>query len=219
MAIASISSGWSTQPSAHSTWNSGILLDVPPVLNAYPPGLGYGAWRTSTSPKSSSALSYSDASTSIGTKRSRPPLRSNRRTPPPPAARSRLLISQPDDPFGDSYSSVLAQDENNVILYKSAGHALSPSPIRIIIPTPNHHSSSRFNNSKQFHSPPELDGQLAKQRAAADKEARLKVIASILLNRVNVVGKPMRRRPGQQQGVVGKEYVRSSLGRCVAVAE
>lgn len=195
---------------------SDILSDIP---IAYPPGLGYGAWRTST-PPSSRPLSYP---TPIGTKRSRPPLRSNRRAPPPPAATvrtTRLLISQPEDPFTDSYSSVLAQDENNIILYKSSGHTYThtpaPLPIRIIIPSPN---PNRFNStnttSKQWAQERE---QIAKQRAAADKEARLKVIASILLNRVNVVGKPMRRRPGVVGGG-GKEYVKSSLGRCVAVAE
>jgi len=128
------------------------------------------------------------------------------------------MISQPEDPFADSYSSVLAQDENNIILYKSAEPAPSPTPIRITIPSQNQNSHSRFN-SKQATYPlqyQEWEIQLAKKRAAADKEARLKVIASILLNRVNVVGKPMRRRPGQS---VGREYVRSGLGRCVAVAE
>lgn len=225
-----MTSGWSAQPSSHSPWNAGILLDVPAILNAYPPGLGYGAWRTSsasTPSYSKSASSYSDnsASASIGSKRSRPPLRSTRRAPPPPAARSRLLVSQPEDPFADSHSSVLAQDENNIILYKSAEHAPSPPPIRITVPSQNRpspssssSSSSRFS-AKQATYPlqyQEWEIQLAKQRAAADKEARLKVIASILLNRVNVVGKPMRRRPGQG---AGRAYVRSGLGRCVAVAE
>jgi hypothetical protein len=47
----------------------------------------------------------------------------------------------------------------------------------------------------------------------------LKVVASILLNRVNVVGKPMRRRP-RVAGLDGpRTYVKSGLGRCVSVAE
>jgi hypothetical protein len=124
------------------------------------------------------------------------------------------LVSKSEDPFADAYSSQLAHDENNIILYKSAEHTPASLPIRITIPSPSRFSSKQV--TYPLRQSQEWDAQVAKQRAAADKEARLKVIASILLNRVNVVGKPMRRRPGQG---AGKEYVRSSLGRCVAVAE
>lgn len=60
---------------------------------------------------------------------------------------------------------------------------------------------------------------LAQQRAAAAKDARAKVVASILLNRVNFVGKPMQRRPRNVFLDGPKTYVRSGLGQCVSVAE
>ena len=56
---------------------------------------------------------------------------------------------------------------------------------------------------------------MAKQRAAVNQEARSKVIGSILLKRVNVVGKPRMRL----EQVAGKEHVGSWVGRCVAIAE
>jgi hypothetical protein len=48
-----------------------------------------------------------------------------------------------------------------------------------------------------------------------DKDARAKIVAGILLNRVHAVGKPMRRRPcltGEK-----REYVKSGLSRVVSV--
>jgi hypothetical protein len=48
-----------------------------------------------------------------------------------------------------------------------------------------------------------------------DKDARAKIVAGILLNRVHAVGKPMRRRPGFTGEK--KEYVKSGLSRVVSV--
>ena len=85
-------------------------------------------WADSSTPL---VLPYSCNTASIGSKRFCPPLRSSRRAPPPLATGSRLLVPKPETPFANSYSSVLAQDDNNTILYKMAEHTfytiLSPS--------------------------------------------------------------------------------------------
>jgi len=205
-----ISQGWSAQSSSSSPWNAGILLDIPTIINQYPPGLGYGAWRSSSK---STPMSY-DHGIATGSKRSRPPLiRSNRRAPPPPTP-SRVQpvpMAFPEDPFADSHA---LDDENtavsNIVIYKSPPHQ---SRIRVAPQT-----STVPSHSYPMHSFQVAD-KLARQRAAADKEARLKVIASILLNRVNVVGKPMRRRPRNVAADGQRAYVRSGLGRCISVAE
>jgi len=215
-----MSQGWSVKSS--SPWNAGILLDVPNIMNQYPPGLSHGAWRTSPASASTSSL-VSEKDITTGSKRPRPPyIRSNRRAPPPPPA-SPLPRLQPvpvafppdDNPFTDKLSS--QRDENQYVSYND-----------LIYKSPNPHTRTRISQS---YSPSESAGYsypmrqfqpsetLIRQRAAADKEARLKVIASILLNRVNVVGKPMRRRP-RSVGLDGpRTYVRSGLGRCVSAAE
>jgi hypothetical protein len=118
-----------------------------------------------------------------------------------------------DDPFLGG--SPLEQDENNytssnVVIYRSPSHNTS----RVRLPT----SSESAGYSYPMRQTQSLEA-LARQKAAADKEARLKVIASILLNRVNVVGKPMRRRARIPGLDIPRTYVRSGLGRCISVAE
>jgi len=109
------------------------------------------------------------------------------------------------------------QDENdyvfNDVIYRSPN---TQSRARLISQSSSQSESAGYSfPMRQFQS----SDTLTQQRAATDKEARLKVIASILLNRVNVVGKPMRRRP-RSVGLDGpRTYVRSGLGRCVSVAE
>lgn len=216
--MSQMSQGWSAQPSSSSPWNAGILLDVPAIMNQYPPGLTHGAWRASALVSRSS----SDQSIAVGSKRPRPTLiRSNRRAPPPPTSSRVQPVPQAfpsEDPFSDRHS---LQDEN----------FRSPSPNYKSSPQPRSRLASSYS-SAHSHSPSSGGGNaysshhhfqpvdaLARQRAVADKEARLKVIASILLNRVNVVGKPMRRRP-RNVGMDGERaYVRSGLARCISVAE
>lgn len=207
-----MSQGWSVKSSS-SPWNAGILLDVPTIMNQYPPGLNYGAWRA--------PASASEKDISTGSKRPRPPhIRSSRRAPPPPPspALSRLqpvpvAFPSENDSFLDGKFSEQDENSNNSVIYRSPNNNL-----RTRLASQSHSQSESAGYSyplRQFQSVETL----TRQRAAADKEARLKVIASILLNRVNVVGKPMRRRP-RSVGLDGpRTYVRSGLGRCVSVAE
>jgi len=214
--MSQMSHGWSAQSSSSSPWNSGILIDIPTIMNQYPPGLTHGAWRASAVARSTPASTL-DQGIATGSKRSRPQLiRSSRRAPPPPTM-SRVqpvpIAFPSEDPFSDGHS---LQDENlmssNAVIYKSTNYSGSRTRIA------SHAQSQSVGYSYPLHNFQSVDA-LARQRAAADKEARLKVIASILLNRVNVVGKPMRRRP-RNLGMDGERaYVRSGLGRCITVAE
>jgi len=212
-----MSQGWSVKSSSSSPWNAGILLDVPTITNRYPPGLSHGAWRTS--PPSSSWSSEKDVTT--GSKRPRPPyIRSGRRAPPPPVG-SRLqpvpvAFPPEDDPFGEGPSSI--QDENNYTPSNTVIYRSSNNVSRTRLPSQSYSQSESAGHSYPLRQYQSVE-MLTRQRAAADKEARLKVIASILLNRVNVVGKPMRRRP-RSVGLDGpRTYVRSGLGTCISVAE
>jgi len=202
-----ISKGWSV---TSSPWNAGILLDVPTIMNQYPPGLSHQAWR---------AYQPSDKHIATGSKRPRSPAIQSSRRPPPPPALSRLqpvpvAFPSEDDPFADGKS--VEHDENNCV-----------SSDVVIYVSPNSHSRTRLASQSQSESAgyayPMRQFQsaelLARQRAAADKEARLKVVASILLNRVNVVGKPMRRRPRIDALDGPRAYVRSGLGMCISAAE
>ena len=107
-------------------------------------------------------------------------------------------MSKPKDLFSESYSSELAQDENNI-------NQLNLPPTCF---------SAKQTTYPLYHF---QEWNVLKQCAPANREVKLKVIASILLKRVDITGNPMGRRPGQGTGSL-KEYV-SSLGRCVAVAE
>jgi hypothetical protein len=208
------SQGWSDQSSSSSPWNAGILLNVPAIMNRYPPGLSQGAWRATPSSRTASSPG-SDNGIVTGSKRPRATtLRSGRRAPPPPL-QSRVYHAPVAFPSENSYPSNHSlqthhSSPSNLIIYKS------PTPARTHLAS---QSQSRSAGHSYPFQPQPMDGLAQQQRAAADKEARLRVVASILLNRVNVVGKPMRRRPR----IIGldepKTYVRSGLGRCVSVAE
>lgn len=241
-----MSQGWPAPSHSHSSpWNAGILLDVPTIMNQYPPGLTHGAWRASPAPRRAAPQPYlttaldpghSTTASTIGAKRPRPAagVRSTRRAPPPPCpsspspahahAHARVqpvpvpVAFPADDPFADRHS---LQDENSLLLLSAAPpsvtHAHTPAaahrPARARITACTQAPAPGGGFTYSFQSVDALARQ--RQRAAADKEARLKVIASILLNRVNVVGKPMRRRMAAEEG---RPYVRSALGRCVSVA-
>jgi len=215
----SISQGWSVKSSSASPWNAGILLDVPTITNQYPPGLSHGAWRTSPAASSSFASSSSDTYIATGSKRPRSPaIQSSRRAPPPPAL-SRLqpvpvAFPMDDNPFSDRIFTV--QDENNFVSSNAIIYRSPNSRSRVRLASVSQSESAGYSYPLRQFQPTEV---LAQQRAAADKEARSKVVASILLNRVNLVGKPMRRRPRNVELDGPRTYVRSGLGRCVSAAE
>jgi len=188
-------------------------------MNQYPPGLSHGAWRSSPASASTSSL-LSDKDIATGSKRPRPlHIRSSRRAPPPPPSPPLSRLQPVPVAFpGDDNPFMGGQDENDYVLSNDVIYRSPITQPRVRLTSQSYSQSESAGHSyplRQFQS----SDTLTRQRAAADKEARLKVIASILLNRVNVVGKPMRRRP-RSVGLDGpRTYVRSGLGRCISVAE
>lgn len=78
------------------------------------------------------------------------------------------------------------------------------TPALSVVSLPSSRSSSYYSPSY----PP--------RSAPSDKNARAKVVAGILLNRIYVVGKPMRRGASMAPGLE-KEYVKSGLSRVISV--
>ncbi|KDQ59931.1 hypothetical protein JAAARDRAFT_33520 [Jaapia argillacea MUCL 33604] len=135
-----------------------------------------------------------------------------RRTAPPPPRRvpaPRLSIPTNENPFGD---------ESGVITL------IHPSPISVSSSSPRASQSSRAQQGSTWYSyssyyqPPGLYGGRSREQAEAERDARLKVIAGILLHRVHCHVKPMRRRvrvdPCTGAGVQ-REYIRSGLSSMV----
>src|SRR6202040_172604 len=121
-----MSQGWSVTPSSSSPWNAGILLDVPTILNQYPPGLSHGAWRTTPASTTHASSSSLDQDIATGSKRPRStPVQSSRRVPPPPAlSRLRTIpVAFPaeEDPLIESRFA--EHDENkyisSAVIYRS----------------------------------------------------------------------------------------------------
>jgi len=153
---------------------------------------------------------YRQQAASISSRPEQPPC-----TPPPALSRLQpvpVAFPSDDNPFAEGKSA--EQDENkyissNTVIYRSSN---TRSRMRI----GSQSESAGYSYPMRQSQPTET---FAREKAAADKEARSKVVASILLNRVNVVGKPMRRRPRNVDLDGPRTYVRSGLGRCVSVAE
>jgi hypothetical protein len=162
-------------------------------MNTYPPGLGYGAWRTALA-----SLTYSNGSQHAGGSEVRLPKRPIAR-PPTTGRRSAPLPpnSTPEDPFADRNSQLAFLSQPNMtVVYDSH-------------PTRPRRGSMYYPQNTSQNIPPSA-------QAPPDKITRSKLVAGILLNRVHAVGRPMRRRPGESQP---REYVRSGLSTMVSLEE
>jgi hypothetical protein len=197
---------------SHSTssWGShGALFDLGGLVNQYPPGLGYGPQEV--------------------------PFRSvSRRRPPhiaplemPTSPKQSTMHARPPftkfDPFADENSiemvhSVPSHSNQHLSLIKTppsppllsnASRAPPSQPIRRQTarnawpPSDDIHG----NVGVAINAPPP-----SASRALNTRDARAKLVAGILLNRVHAVGKPMRRRylAGEP-----REYVKSRLSSVV----
>jgi len=160
-------------------------------MNRHPPGLGFGPRRPSTSsPKQP---------------KQNPSIRSNQRTgvllphnnrvaPPPPRASHASSL----DPFSDDHRVF---DPTRTVVYDSQQDLRTRNRV---LP-----HSSVVRVQCPFG---EVPAQVA---AATDKDARSKLVAGILLNRVHASAKPIRRR--SEAGGKPKTYVRSGLSRTLCV--
>ncbi|RDB19408.1 hypothetical protein Hypma_013540 [Hypsizygus marmoreus] len=210
---ASSSASWTasspyatTSASAHANLvlNLGDIMNRPAAAAAprhhtkYPPGLGHSEWQQrpasgsvgpSPSPYSTkrrTGVSFrSPASTASTTTYT---YTSRRAAPPPPRVQPASSSYQNQhhikfDPFSD---------ENAIEPLPCISSQPAYSPVLYRTPTTVHIPAA----------PP-----------AFDRNARSRLVAGILLNRVHAVGRPMRRRFGAEP----REYVKSGLSRVVCV--
>lgn len=166
----------------------------------YPPGLGHSEWRgpSGSNGPSSTYNNYPRRRTSVSI---RSPTSARRPAPPPPppfrtqpASTSYMKF----DPFSDDFSVDLSEPSN-----------LSPAPMRTSTLSPVLYRTPRMSITRPASLPYTIQLEPAPQRAssALDRDARSKLVAGILLNRVHAVGKPMRGRCRMEP----KEYVKSRL--------
>lgn len=172
--------------------------------NKYPPGLGLGDWSGSGSTKRAAGSSPTPAPSGYNA-RKRPGVRmpshtytSRRPPPPPPAPRTQpASLTYKFDPFSDEAAPLpYAPPRTRPASLASAAGAASAPPYTI-------------------HIPAATAADLGAPAPRIDPDARSKLVAGILLNRVHAVGRPMRRRlSGSGEP---REYVKSGLSRVVSV--
>ncbi|KAG6825004.1 hypothetical protein H0H92_005107 [Tricholoma furcatifolium] len=183
----------------------------------YPPGLEPADWRTYSSPASGaqqpaytrrSRRSPASTSPSYRSSHSAP---ARRGTPPPssPAIRTSYVKFDPfsdEDPLGPPPPSPVklhyhfesaARDAHSPVLYRTPSKSYNAPTFTLRVPS----------------TPPSPPPQPQPQPKPFDPNARSRLVAGILLNRVHAVGKPMRRRSFDGP----KEYVKSGLSSVVSV--
>jgi hypothetical protein len=146
---------------------------------------GLGHSEWRSSPSSSNGPPYTKRRTSVSLR-----VPSSRRPAPPPPTVSRTqpasVTHMKFDPFSDENAPL------DTVLYHTPAPPSAPR------------SYSAAPRTYTVHIP----------HVDRDKDARSRLVAGILLNRVHAVGKPMR---GRRPSSAPKEYVRSGLSRVVSV--
>ncbi|KAG6840458.1 hypothetical protein C0991_006594 [Blastosporella zonata] len=181
-------------PGSSSAAHTGLLVNLAGLMSTTDkyPGLGHADWRSpsGTQPpytrrtRRATAVSY------------RSPHSSSRRTAPPPPPRTSYAYTK-FDPFSDDIDSLSTTDN---VLYRTP--RTTPASLSA--------SSAPASSSFTLHIPSHAQAQHQQQ---FDPNARSRLVAGILLNRVHAVGRPMRRRSID----CPKEYVKSGLSSVVSV--
>ncbi|EGN96460.1 hypothetical protein SERLA73DRAFT_186198 [Serpula lacrymans var. lacrymans S7.3] len=188
-----------TNSSSRSRFSYPSIDQYALINTRYPPNMPKAVWRT---------IPASISNPSASRRSQRPPLRSSRRAPPPPPPRTcRTTIPFPsEDPFTDVHALSPTVDIDISHLYRvdPKTHART-------------HLASQSYHTYTVRLPQNIHSDaLVQQKAAQDRETRLKVVAGILLHRVHAVGKPMRRLPNLE---APKTYKRSGLSSMISVDE
>ncbi|KAG6863835.1 hypothetical protein C0991_002795 [Blastosporella zonata] len=180
--------------------HAGILLNLGGLMNSnpakYPPGLGHSDWRTGAQTRRTRRAGPAVSCRSPHS----PPAR--RATPPPPPRTSYMKF----DPFSDDldiYTSPSPITVSDPVLYRT------PRSTPASISAPRSQSAPTF--TLRIPSQPPKRQQ---QQPGFDPNARSRLVAGILLNRVHAVGRPMRRRSFDDGP---REYVKSGLSSVVSV--
>ncbi|KAF5387164.1 hypothetical protein D9615_002099 [Tricholomella constricta] len=205
------SSSWSssryagTSASAHAN----LLHNLGGIIDKYPPGLGHNEWRALSSPSTGASPSpYTRRRSGVSVRA--PHSAPARRTPPPPRVQPASTTYIKFDPFSDDFSldlDPLPSRRRLSSLQSTASTAAATDPVLYRTPRTIHIPPAA---AEVAPGPPPLQQQPQTQ---LDRNARSRLIAGILLNRVHAVGKPMRRRSGD----VPREYIKSGLSRVVCV--
>ncbi|KAF8061808.1 hypothetical protein FPV67DRAFT_297157 [Lyophyllum atratum] len=200
-------SSWATSPYAgtSASAHASLLVNLGGIMNKYPPGLGHSEWRGAPSSFSSGSTG---ASPSPYTRRRtgvsvRAPHSSPLRRAPPYRAEPASTTYMKFDPFSDDHSISIEAHGPARLRYAPS---LSQSDA-VLYRTPR---TSAVPYTIQIPAAVEVEPALP----PVDRNARSRLVAGILLNRVHAVGRPMRRRSG---GEGPREYVKSGLSRVVAV--
>ncbi|GLB35652.1 hypothetical protein LshimejAT787_0212170 [Lyophyllum shimeji] len=193
-----------TSASAHAN----LLVGLGGIMSKYPPGLGHSEWRATTGstgayphPPSSS---YSRRRTSISLRA--PHSAPARRTPPPPRAQPASTTYMKFDPFSDDFSVDAALPPH------PAPACPSTAATGVLYRTPRTAPAS-LSTATAAARIPAAPVEVAPLPPPLDRNARSRLVAGILLNRVHAVGRPMRRR--SMEGP--REYVKSGLSCVVSV--
>ncbi|KAF8635730.1 hypothetical protein AX15_000346 [Amanita polypyramis BW_CC] len=192
----------------------GVLFDLGGVMNQYPPGLGYGPQEVPyrpvgrRRPPHTAPLESPKRLLMHLPKPVQPPIQ-----PPPPQP-----LYNKFDPFADENAIELvgpipSQSVQTVHSFQkksflqSSLPSTSPSPLlsRSMVHNPWPPFTSGRGNSENAMNRTSLPS------ALGNREARAKLVAGILLNRVHAVGKPMRRRYCGES----REYVKSRLSSVI----
>ncbi|KAG5634263.1 hypothetical protein H0H81_002665, partial [Sphagnurus paluster] len=204
---SSVPSQWyaGTSASAHAN----LVANLGGLINRYPPGLGHTEWRGPSGSAGPNPSPYSRRRTAVS---ARPPPATARRTPPPPPRTSYMKF----DPFSDENASEplplptpRRRLNTDPILYRTPRS--TPASLSHSHPYSTH--SHRAAEPYTIYIPPAAVQVAPPAPPPLDRNARSRLVAGILLNRVHAVGKPMRRRCTDGP----REYVKSGLSRVVCV--
>ena len=199
----------SSSPYATSSSSAHANLLLGGYMNRYPPGLGHSDWRGPNGSSSPTTPYYPRrrASTAI--------------RGPTPARRLAAPRTQPAstkfDPFSDDYSVADVVPPNFSPRLPASAYPRSSPSASAAASALVHHPTPRMGSTRpaslqQMQAPLTIKLEPAPS-PVLDRNARSRLVAGILLNRVHAVGKPMRGGRCREP----KEYVKSGLSSVVSL--
>lgn len=180
-------------------------------MNRYPPGLGHSDWRGPSS-GSSPTTAYSPRRRASIALRGPTPARRPAAPRTQPASTSYTKF----DPFSDDHSVVDVVLPNLSPRLPASSYPRSSAGASALVhhPTPRM-GSTRPASLQRVQAPLtiQLEPAPSPSPPALDRNARSRLVAGILLNRVHAVGKPMRGARCREP----REYVKSGLSSVVSM--
>ena len=205
----------SSSPYATSSSSAHANLLLGGYMNRYPPGLGYGDWRGPGGGSSPAPGYYPRRRASIAIRGPTPA-----RRPVPPRTQPASTSYTKFDPFSDDHSitdvvPLSYSPRLPVSSYSRSSPGMSASASALVHhPTPRM-GSTRPASLQQMKAPLtiKLEPAPSPSPPVLDRNARSRLVAGILLNRVHAVGKPIRGARCREP----REYVKSGLSSVVSL--